>query len=229
MPKAYFITGTDTGVGKTFVAAAAAGALRTKGHRVGVMKPVETGCGVKDGVLVPPDALLLKDAAGSEAPLDTINPYRFPEPLAPSVAAKIAGVKIDFDKIKNCFMELGKGADIMLVEGAGGLLVPLDDERTYADLVNLLGIDLVLVAASKLGVINHTLLTVRCAKALGIGTRAIILNHPTPTTDESARVNREVIEKISGVPIINELPYCETGEPAKKVAESIDLEGIFAA
>jgi dethiobiotin synthetase len=137
MQKGYFITGTDTEVGKTFVAAGLAKAMAETGLRVGVMKPVETGCTVKDETLVPKDAVFLKQAAG---------------------------VEIDFEKIKECYGELSKDKDVMLLEGAGGLMVPLAEDKTSADLVLFLELKLIVVAPSRLGVLNHTLLTVRHAR-----------------------------------------------------------------
>lgn len=223
MQKAYFITGTDTGVGKTLVAAAIAETLIENGLKVGVMKPVESGCYEQNGNLYPPDSMLLKEAARCEAHLDTVNPYRFKEPLAPGVAARIEEVEIDFNLIKKNYRELAKGKDVMLVEGAGGLLVPLNGERTTADLVKLLNLELIVVAASRLGVVNHTLLTVRHAKDLGIKVAGVILNHQQPSVDLSINYNLDELKRL-GVPIIGELPFCTEGELSKKVREHLDLD-----
>src|SRR6185503_12356190 len=125
MGSGIFITGTDTGVGKTFFAATLAAYLRDAGYRVGVMKPAETGCEESDGALIPADALLLKDASGCTEPIERICPYRLAEPLAPSIAAERAGVKIDIDHLMAVYGGIKAGHDVTLVEGAGGLLVPL--------------------------------------------------------------------------------------------------------
>jgi dethiobiotin synthetase len=225
MQKGYFITGTDTEVGKTFVAAGLAKAMAETGLRVGVMKPVETGCTVKDETLVPKDAVFLKQAIGTEAQLDTINPYRFKDPLAPSIAARIAGVEIDFEKIKECYGELSKDKDVMLLEGAGGLMVPLAEDKTSADLVLFLELKLIVVAPSRLGVLNHTLLTVRHARDINIEVTAVILNHPTSSTDESVSFNMTELKRLD-VPIIGELPFCREEELSKMVREHIDLEAL---
>jgi dethiobiotin synthetase len=225
MQKGYFITGTDTEVGKTFVAAGLAKAMAESGLRVGVMKPIETGCKVEDETLVPKDAVFLKQAIGTEAQLDTINPYRFKDPLAPSIAARIAGVEIDFEKIKECYGELSKDKDVMLLEGAGGLMVPLTEDKTSADLVLFLELKLIVVAPSRLGVLNHTLLTVRHARDIGIEVTAVILNHPTSSTDESVSFNMTELKRLD-VPIIGELPFCREEELSKMVREHIDLEAL---
>ncbi|HXF75466.1 MAG TPA: dethiobiotin synthase, partial [Methylomirabilota bacterium] len=120
-----FITGTDTGVGKTFFTAALAAYGRELGYRVGVMKPAETGCEEKNGELVPADALLLKQASACAEAMEKICPYRFREPLAPSIAAERAGVKIEIDPLLKAYGEISAAHDLTLVEGAGGLMVPL--------------------------------------------------------------------------------------------------------
>src|SRR3990170_937540 len=134
MKRAYFITGTDTGVGKTFVASGIAAALKGEGFGVGVMKPVETGCAIRNGAVIPADAVRLKEAAGSIEPLDAINPYRFLSPLAPAVAARLEGVAISLERIRDCFQEIADKNDVTIVEGAGGLLAPLTGEATTAGL-----------------------------------------------------------------------------------------------
>ncbi len=114
------ITGTDTGVGKTFVACGLAALLSANRKKVGVMKPVETGCELKDGQLYPEDALRLRRFSGSSVPLDRLCPYRFAPPLAPVVAAEMAGVKIEKEQILACYEQIAAQHDITLVEGAGG-------------------------------------------------------------------------------------------------------------
>lgn len=228
MKRGCFITGTDTGVGKTFVACALACALKRSGMDVGVMKPVETGCVERNGGLVPADALALKAAAASADPLDTINPYRFAEPLAPNVAARNTEREIDLTIIKERFEDLSSVHDLVLVEGAGGLLAPVTDSETTADLVVQLGLPLIIVAPSRLGCINHTLLTVRVAEQKGIPVLGIILNHPAPldAADLSTQYNLDEIKRLSGVPVLGEVPYMEEGEKAGGAGEHIDL-GVF--
>ncbi|MDO8426723.1 MAG: dethiobiotin synthase [Deltaproteobacteria bacterium] len=211
MSRAYFITGTDTWVGKTFVTSLLARIFREKGVDVGVMKPVETGCPQKDGSLIPQDAIKLKDASGSADPLDTINPYRFKEPLAPDIASEIAGVRIDFMRIKECYRKISGAHGLTLVEGAGGLLVPLTPDKTVADLILFLGLPLIVVGASRLGAVNHTLLTVECAKKRGIEVKGIILNNASPLEGDLSRgFNRKEIEKFTKIPVFGEVPYTES-------------------
>lgn len=220
--RAYFITGTDTGVGKTFVAAGLASALRRCGIDVGVMKPVETGCPVKRGVLTPEDALRLKRAAGSLDALDEINPYRFKSPLAPGIAARLDGLSIDFKKVRRCFEGLLERHDAMLVEGAGGLLAPLTDKETIADLAGYLKLQLIIVAASRLGAINQTLLTVECAKKKRVPVKGIILNHPGKKADTSQRYNEGEIKRFSRLPVLGEVPHLKKGPPDNKVREAFE-------
>jgi len=132
-----FITGTNTGVGKTVVTAALTLALRDRGLRVGVMKPAETGCPEEEGGLQPQDALFLRGISGCETPLEVINPYALREPLAPALAAEFDGVQIDLAHIRASYRRLENEHDIVLVEGAGGLLVPLTSSATMLDLASI--------------------------------------------------------------------------------------------
>ncbi|MFQ5464703.1 MAG: dethiobiotin synthase [Thermodesulfobacteriota bacterium] len=223
MGKAFFITGTDTGVGKTFVAGAAARALRSRGLDVGVMKPVETGCAVADVGLAPADATGLIKASGSTDPVEAVCPYRFAPALSPHLAARLEGVEIDPDLIKRTLDRLAAAHDVTLVEGAGGLMAPLAPGLTTADLVRALGVQLVIVAADRLGVINHTLLTVECARGRGIEVAGIVLNSPFPPgppgpVDESPAHNLAELRDLTGLPVFA-LPYVPPPEGHGKGAQ----------
>jgi dethiobiotin synthetase len=194
--KGFFIAGTDTGVGKTWVTTRWLRSLRESGIDAVGMKPVE--CGGRD------DAIAIQEAGDGVATLDEINPVSLPEPLAP--AAIDGAPRIDFDEILASFDRLSTLYAPVLVEGAGGWLVPLDRERTMADLVAALGLPVVVVAANRLGVLNHTLLTVRAIVAAGLECRAVFLNdldeaaRPGDLSRESnARVLRDLLP---GIPVI---------------------------
>ncbi len=186
MGSGIFITGTDTSVGKTLVAASLAAYLRDRGYRVGVMKPVETGCPERNGLLIPQDAVRLREASGCAEPIEKICPYRFAEPLAPSIAAERAGQKIDVDLLLTTCGEISADYDITLVEGAGGLMVPLLPSYTYADFARVLKLPVLVVAANKLGVLNHLLLTLEHASCKGLSVLGYVLNRLSSETSPAA-------------------------------------------
>lgn len=228
MGKAIFITGTDTGVGKTFVTAALAGYFYACGYSVGVMKPAETGCREIDGNLIPEDALILKAASGSGDSIETICPYRLPEPLAPSVAAERAGVKIDVDHLRTLYDEIRARHEITLIEGAGGLMVPLLPSYTYADFAGSLKLPVLVIAANRLGVINHLLLTLEHAGCKGLQVLGYVLNHVANEVSLAAATNREVLSGLTGMPCLGELPFVETrdgekSDPAEWIEREFDL------
>ena len=197
---ALFVTGTDTGVGKTFVACALATALRGRGRRIAVMKPVETGVD-RD----PEDARRLAAAAADPAPLDDVCPYRLRAPLAPSVAAELEGVTIDVDAIVALIARRAAGADVLLVEGAGGLLVPVVDRTTWADVAARARLPIAIVAANRLGTINHVALTARVATTYGLRIRGFVLSHPTPP-DASSPANATAITRLTGLGCLGIVP-----------------------
>lgn len=221
--KGFFITGTDTGVGKTFVTAGIVSTLREKSVNVGVMKPVETGCPEKDGKLEPQDALYLKNAAGVSDELDLISPYRFKAPLAPSIASRVEGKIIELNRIKECYYKLASRHSIMFVEGAGGLLAPINENETVADLIKLLNLPLIIIAASRLGAINHTLLTVRYAQSVGIEVKGIILNYPALSVEETLSANQAEIKRLANIPVLGELPFCDMDRAPKMVKKYLKL------
>lgn len=208
MSKGYFITGTDTGVGKTVVTAFLASALGKQGLRVGVMKPVETGCPREGDRLVPQDSLFLRQVSGCRAPQELVTPYTFAEPLAPAVAADLAGIAIEMQHIRRCYEQILAEHDVVLVEGAGGLLVPLTAQLTMHDIAVELDLPVLVVACNKLGTINHTALTVTVAsersRVLGI-----VLNHiQAPNNDDLARqTNADALRRWGKAPLLGQVPY----------------------
>jgi dethiobiotin synthetase len=215
MGKGIFVTGTDTGVGKTFVAASLAAYLRDLGYRVGVMKPAETGCEERDGKLIPQDAIRLKEASGCAEPIEIICPYPLPEPLAPSIAAERVGVRIDIERMLAVYDEISGKHEITLVEGAGGLMVPLLSSYTYADFARVLKLPTIVVAANKLGAINHLLLTLEHASCKGLSVLGYVLNRVSDANSLAAETNRAVLSSLTGVPCLGELPFVETSEARK--------------
>jgi dethiobiotin synthetase len=214
------ITGTDTDVGKTFVACRLAGALRRRGLSVAPFKPVETGCAAQGGhgfdggaqALIPADAELLRQAAGTEAPIEKICPYQFEPPLAPWVAAEQAGVVIDPQHLAQCYRELAATHDLVLVETAGGILVPLAEDFHYADLARLLRLPVLVVIGSKLGAINHTRLTLEYLRSADLVVLACVLNHPSKEVDAATATNEQTLRRLLQIPL-HIIPHQTTGTP----------------
>ena len=207
-----FITGTDTGIGKTVVARGLATLLRESGYKVGVMKPAETGCDERDSKLFPEDAYLLKEASGCTEPLEKICPYRLRDPVTPSIAAEREGVKIDISLLEKIYGEINSAHDITLVEGAGGLLAPILPSFTYADLARLLKLPLLVVAPNRLGVINHLLLTLDHASSHGLRVLGYVFNRLNSEPSLVADTNREALLSLTAVPCQGEIPYVENLE-----------------
>ena len=181
MKQAFFITGTDTGIGKTYIACKLIQQYVAQGYKVVGMKPVAAGCDWVDGLWVNDDVLKLDAVSNVKAPRALTNPYSFKEPIAPHIAAEKEGTTIEITLIKQAFDELCQLADIVIVEGAGGLLVPLNSTCDMADLAKVLNIPIIVVVGIKLGCINHTLLTVEVIKARNCRLEGWIANKINPT------------------------------------------------
>lgn len=206
-----FVTGTDTGVGKTLITAGLAQALRARGIDVGVMKPVETGCPVRDGRLRPLDALTLREASGSRDALDLINPYRFREPLAPMVAAERSRRSIDVERLLERFDRLADQHAVMLVEGAGGLLVPITEKASFLDLAVRLQLALLVVIGSRLGALNHARLTVDAALAAGVPVAGALVNRATAERSPARTTNLSALRRLLPIPVLGEIPHLSSG------------------
>jgi dethiobiotin synthetase len=202
-----FVTGTDTGVGKTLITAGFARAMRAQGIDVGVMKPVETGCPIRQGRLRPLDALMLREAAGSRDALDLINPYRFREPVAPMVAAERLGRRIDVERLLERFDRLADRHAMMLVEGAGGLLVPITDETSCLDLAARVRLPLLIVIGSRLGAINHARLTVETALHARVPVAGAIVNRATAERSLARTTNLSAFRRLLPIPVLGEIPH----------------------
>lgn len=202
-----FITGTGTEVGKTHVAALIARQLVAEGTRVGVYKPAASGCGRVDDELVSEDAVALWQAAGQPLTLDAVCPQCFAAPLAPNVAARDEGKRVDAELLRTGLDAWRDGFDFVLVEGAGGLMSPLSDDDYNADLACDLGLPLVVVAANRIGVINDTLQTVLTAEAKGLQVAGVVLNDATLNADESRASNADELQKRLDVPLLASVPW----------------------
>ena len=219
-PPGLFITGTDTGVGKTYVAALIARTLAALGRRVGVYKPAASGC-VRDaqGCLVSEDAVALWEAAGRPGDLEHVCPQRFAAPLAPHLAARAEGREIDADLLRSGLDYWRPGCEIVIVEGAGGLMSPLGDEEYVADLARDLGFPLIVVSRNILGTINATLQTLITASAYrgGLEVAGLVLNHPAPPSagDISLTTNRAELAARCTVPLLAAVAFGAKGFEGK--------------
>ncbi|HZD60235.1 MAG TPA: dethiobiotin synthase [Anaerolineae bacterium] len=220
--KGFFITGTDTGIGKTVITAGLLGVLRRRGIDAMALKPVQTGSAYKNGGILSEDARFYKAAANISYDDNELVAYYLEHPLAPAVAAELEGETIELDRILAHIERMAKKHEFILIEGAGGLLVPLiGSQVTIMDLAILLGLPLLIVARAELGTINHTALTVSCARAGGLEVAGIVINgynHQNPSPAEET--NPRVIESMTGVPVTGLVPKVaevsvEAGEPGK--------------
>ncbi len=202
MEKGIFVTGCDTGVGKTVIAGALAAAIKAQGLHVGVMKPVSTGSKQIDGKFVSDDARYLKEIIDSKDELDLINPISLEPPLAPTLAARKAGITIKHEKIWCAYRELQSRYDFLVVEGIGGLLVPVDEHLLVANMASKMDLPIVIVCRQYLGAINHTLLTVECAKGRDLRVKGIIINMLINGKEFVSE-----IEKYSPSPILGTIPF----------------------
>jgi dethiobiotin synthetase len=214
-----FITGTGTNVGKTYITALVARQLLSEGKRVGVYKPVASGCEMLDGQLVSPDATMLWEAAGRPGTLEAVCPQLFAAPLAPHLAARAEGRRVDAARLRSGLDFWRESCDIVLVEGAGGLMSPISDDDYNADLAAEFGLPLVVVAANELGTINATLQTLItascCASGEERGTRSeelrvagIVLNSPRKIEDDpSVDSNADEIARRCVPPLLAVVDY----------------------
>ena len=228
--KGFFVTGTDTGVGKTALAASLALLMIESGIRTAPVKPVQTGVSAgQPGDLE--HCLKLCGLQPSPAELRLMNPYRFPLPASPHLAAEQAGARISLSRIVTACQKLCKNYQALVVEGAGGLLVPLTRRTTTLELARRLGLPLIIVARAGLGTLNHTLLTLRAAREAGLEVAAVALNHPERASRGKAekiieKDNREIIAALGKVEVWEALPYIEGA--GVKVEATRRLAGVLA-
>jgi len=209
---ALFVTGTDTGVGKTRIAAALCRAFAAAGLRVAAMKPVASGCERTLQGLRNEDALALLAAMNVRARYDEVNPYAFAPAIAPHIAAQEAGIDIDFAVLDRAYERLRLRSEALIVEGAGGWLAPLDATRGFADLAAHWQLDVVLVVGLRLGCLNHALLTVESIERRGLRLRGWVANSIDPHFERLAQ-NVAALDSRIAAPRLGSLPFAPQADP----------------
>jgi dethiobiotin synthetase len=208
-PRGVFITATDTGVGKTLVASALVAHLRQRGIDIGVMKPIETG--VSRSTKTQSDGVRLRQAAGSHDPMAEVCPYVFRLPVAPLSAARAERKTIRMATILQAFRTLHQKHDLLVVEGAGGVHVPMTETVDGLDLMERMGLPVIVVGQSGLGGVNHALLTLAALRQRKIPIVALVLNRLRPVRTKIARAQEQstvtLLRRLAKVPLVGPLPY----------------------
>jgi len=213
----FFVTGTDTGVGKTLVACSLLRAFASRGLRAVGMKPVASGAVPRGDGLVHDDVEKLITAGNVAAPREQVNPYCFEPPIAPHIAASGAGMRIDLDRIRQCFGALAARADVVIVEGIGGFRVPLGLGIDTAQLAARLALPLVLVVGLRLGCLNHALLTAEAVVNRGLKLAGWVANHIDPRM-AAAEENVHALESLIAAPLIARIAFAATPDPTAVAA-----------
>jgi dethiobiotin synthetase len=204
--RGFFVTGTDTDIGKTRVSVALLRAYVALGYRVVGMKPVAAGAEFIDGFWVNQDVALLTAAGNVQAAPELVNPYLFREAIAPHIAADHKGMAIEIPRIRAAYEALAALADMVVVEGVGGFLVPLSDRNDSGDLAVALGLPLILVVGMRLGCINHTLLSVQAIAARGLRLAGWVANQVDPSMSAYAE-NLAALRRRIAAPLLAETPW----------------------
>ncbi|MFQ5481285.1 MAG: dethiobiotin synthase [Nitrospinaceae bacterium] len=226
-PKGYFITGTDTGVGKTVVTALLLRWMQEHHRAAGVMKPVETGVDPECHSAANSDALFLMEVSGLQDPPGDVSPYRFKAPASPYQSARLQGRQVSPSLLTAAFNRLAARHDLMLVEGIGGLLVPLTAEMTVAGLAREWDLPLILVTRYTLGTVNHTLLTLQAAREHGLPVTGLVFNQTAPgPLSAIERDQPRLLAELTGVRVLGEMPYFPKLEAAMFTRPF--LETVFA-
>ncbi|MBI0577912.1 ATP-dependent dethiobiotin synthetase BioD [Neobacillus cucumis] len=214
-----FVTGTDTDVGKTMISSGLAAVLKEKKIDVGVFKPLLSGIAREDPIS---DTSLLKQLSQTSLSYEEITPFEFKEPLAPFVAAKLEGKSVKLEEVLIHWEKIRGKHEFFIVEGAGGISVPLGERFLVSDLIKALQLPIVIVARPNLGTVNHIFLTVQYAKSLGLAIAGIVINGINEHPDLAEKTNPELIEKLCGVPILGITPKLKeiSNENIKKMVEN---------
>lgn len=226
-----FVTGTDTDIGKTVVTAGLASVMQSLGYKAGVYKPFQSGAEEKNGFLVSPDLAYVKKL---DFYVETLCTYLLKPPTAPYIAAEIDGVQINLSTVCREFQTLKQNCEVVLVEGAGGLMVPVTKDALMCDVAKMLDIPVLIVARPDLGTINHTLLTINQAKITGLDIAGVIINrYPMGTNDIAIKTAPRLIEEYTDANILGIIPdipnfdIVKPGEIINVFLNSVDVEKIF--
>ena len=226
--KSLFVTATDTDIGKTSVCAGIAYSLKKSGIDVGIMKPFACGVKQKTGFL-PKDLSILSNAADVCDPEEFVNPFFFPIPTSPYTAAKNLGVKIDINYLMKCFRKLDKIHDVMLVEGIGGIMTPILKDYAIIDLIKDLEANTIIVTSSKIGTINHTIMTCDMCKNMKIPVKGLIINNFDSTGYPVSDLERD-LNALTDLPVLCSLPHMQKfnlNDYAKMIENKMDLLSLI--
>jgi dethiobiotin synthetase len=222
--RGFFVTGTDTGVGKTLVTCALLHAFAARGARVVGMKPVAAGARQSADGLRNDDVEQILAAGNVAAPRQLVNPYCFEPPIAPHIAAREAGIEIEFQRIEHAYRELTQLADVVIVEGAGGFYVPLNARENTADLAQRLGLPVLLVVGIRLGCLNHALLTAPAVHACGLALSGWVANH-VDSQMAHADANVAALTERFAMPPVAHIGFSFPPDP-RRIAADLDLDRL---
>jgi len=219
--KAYFITGTDTGVGKTSITAGLAGAMRKIGIDVGVMKPIATGLPSKTG-FKSSDVTKLVEASSVKDPENLINPVFLPLPTSPYDATKLLELSVDMPLIFEQFKKLLSLHEIVLVEGIGGIMTPIAKNFFVADMIKKMDIEVIIVTRATIGTLNHTVMTCKMCKDYGIKIRGLVINNFDEKGTPAEKNAPVTLYELTGVPILGTIPFIRDLNSIEKIIESVE-------
>jgi dethiobiotin synthetase len=225
MTGGFFVTGTDTGVGKTTISSALISGLVQRGKRVAAMKPVASGCVLRGARLVSEDVERLVSAMNVPLPTELVNPYAFEPPLAPHIAAEQAGVTILLEDVQAAFKKIQSLADMVIVEGVGGFQVPLNAHEDTSDLAVKLELPVILVVGMRLGCLNHALLTAWAIRSKGLVLAGWVANQIDPGMTAFAK-NLEALESRIQAPCLGVVPF-QNDEDALRLSKFLKYERIL--
>lgn len=213
MSKGYFVAGTDTGVGKTSITTGLMQAMLMKGVKVAGMKPIASGCDDHDGVIRSEDTEMIMAQASVDLDYDLVNPYRVIPPVSPNIGAKLDGLEISISHITQCYEQIAAKADVTLVEGVGGWMVPISDTETMEDVAKALNLPVILVVAIRLGCINHAILTANAIRASGLEIKAWVANMPDRNLVEIPQVINTLQDHINAPSLGIVPPFIGSSRP----------------